>query len=207
MQFESWIAFCSIALLATATPGPAALLVSMHSLSFGVNKSLATVVGNVTGLFVMSGFSVLGLSAVVLHSAVAFIFVKVLGAMYLIYIGIKLWRNGVETIDVGETKSAKNSVFSLYTQGVIVALTNPKAIVFTTALFPQFIDVSDTLLPQFLILVFSFMSLSFICLCTYSLMVQRTKAKVKSAASGKRLGKVLGSTFIGAGCFLATASR
>ena len=125
MQFESWITFCSIALLATATPGPAALLVSMHSLSFGFNKSLATVVGNVTGLFVMSGFSVLGLSAVVLHSAVAFTFVKVLGAMYLIYIGIKLSRNGIKRIEVGETKSAKNGVLSLYTQGVIVALTNP----------------------------------------------------------------------------------
>jgi len=207
MQFESWITFCSIALLATATPGPAALLVSMHSLSFGFKKSLATVAGNISGLFVMSGFSIVGLSAVVLHSAVAFTAVKILGAIYLIYMGVKLWRNGLGPIEVSESQKSHGSAFSLYIQGVLVAVTNPKAIVFTTALFPQFIVVSDPLLPQFLVLVSSFMALSFICLCLYSLMAHRAKSRAGKVISGKSLGKIFGSTFIGAGCFLATASR
>ena len=81
MQIESWLAFCAMALLATATPGPAALLVSVHSVSYGFKKSLMTVLGNVSGLFVMSTFSVLGLSTLVLHSAVGFTLLKLAGAL------------------------------------------------------------------------------------------------------------------------------
>ncbi|WP_125719026.1 LysE family translocator [Pseudoalteromonas rubra] len=207
MQLESWITFCSIALLATATPGPAALLVSVHSLTFGFRKSLCTVLGNVTGLFIMSGLSVLGLSTIVLHSAVAFTVIKVFGALYLIYLGVKLWRHGLGKVDVSGSASASGNVFSLYCQGVLVALTNPKAIVFTTALFPQFIVVSEPLMAQFSVLVLSFMSLSVLCLCSYALAAQSVKNKTPKLISGSWLGKLFGSTFIGAGCFLATTAK
>ncbi|MCG8614302.1 MAG: LysE family translocator, partial [Pseudomonadales bacterium] len=69
-----------------------------------------------------------------------------------------------------------------------------------------FVVVSEPLLPQFLLLVSSFMILSFMCLCAYALLAQRTKA-THNSVSGKLLGKVFGSTFIGAGCLLATTSR
>ena len=207
MQFENWFMFCSIALLATATPGPAALLVSINSLSFGFKKSLVTVLGNVTGLFIMSTFSVLGLSAVVLHSTVAFTVIKIVGAAYLAYLGFKLWVNGVGNIEVVPTKKAKGSSLSLYTQGVLVALTNPKAVIFTTALFPQFIVAADPLVFQFSILVLSFMLLSFICLSSYALVAQRAKARTMNTWVQKLLGKIFGATFIGAGCILATTSE
>jgi homoserine/homoserine lactone efflux protein len=207
VQFENWFVFCSIALLATATPGPAALLVSINSLSFGFKKSIITVLGNVTGLFIMSTFSVLGLSAVVLNSTVAFTVIKILGAVYLVYLGFKLWVNGVGNIEVSSTKKTKGSSLSLYTQGVLVALTNPKAVVFTTALFPQFIVASEPLMFQFSILVLSFMLLSFICLSSYALVAQRAKARTMNARVQKLLGKIFGATFIGAGCILATTSE
>ena len=207
MQFENWFMFCSIALLATATPGPAALLVSINSLSFGFKKSLVTILGNVTGMFIMSTFSVLGLSAVVLHSTVAFTVIKLLGAAYLAYLGFKLWVNGVGTIEVGSTRKSKGSSLSLYTQGVLVALTNPKAVVFTTALFPQFIVAADPLMFQFSILVLSFMLLSFICLSLYALIAQRAKARTINTQVQKLFGKIFGAIFIGAGCILATTSE
>ncbi|QPB83786.1 LysE family translocator [Pseudoalteromonas rubra] len=207
MQFESWITFCSIALLATATPGPAALLVSISSISFGFRQSLLTVLGNITGLFIMSGLSVLGLSTVILHSAFAFTIIKFLGALYLIYLGVKLWRHGLSKLDVNEVSCAKSNALNLYGQGLLVALTNPKAIVFTTALFPQFIVVSEPLFAQFSVLVLSFMSLSVLCLSSYAFVAQRAKSKARNLVSGTWLGKLFGSTFIGAGCFLATTSR
>ena len=207
MTFESWLAFCSIALLATATPGPAVLLVSVNSLAVGFKNSLVTVLGNISGLFLMSVFSVLGLSAVVLHSTIAFTTIKVLGAAYLIYMGLKLWKNGIRNIEVQEIVKVKSNAFSLYSQGVFVALTNPKAIVFTTALFPQFIVVSEPLLQQFSLLVISFMALSFSCLSAYALLAQRAKSGTKRIVSDKALGKIFGSSFIGAGCFLAATSK
>ena len=207
MQFENWFMFCSIALLATATPGPAALLVSINSISFGFKKSLITVLGNVTGLFIMSIFSVAGLSAVVLHSTEVFIAIKIFGATYLAYLGFKLWVNGVGNIEVGSIKKTKGSYLSLYTQGVLVALTIPKAIIFTTALFPQFIVATGNLMLQFSILVLSFMLLSFVCLSSYALVAQRAKASTMNARGQKLLGKIFGTTFIGAGCILATTSE
>ena len=207
MQFESWFMFCSIALLATATPGPAALLVSINSISFGFKKSLLTVVGNVTGLFIMSTFSVLGLSAVVLHSTSAFTLIKIFGAIYLAYLGVKLWINGISNVEIDSTKKTKGSSLSLYTQGVLVALTNPKAIIFTTALFPQFIVSSEPLIFQFSVLVISFMLLSFLCLSSYALIVQRTKVRTKNMKSHKFIGKIFGALFISAGCILATTSE
>ena len=204
MQFESWLTFCTMALLASATPGPAVLLVSVNSLSVGFKKSLATVLGNISGLFVMLTLSVFGLSTVILHSVIAFTIVKVAGAIYLIYIGLNLWLNGIDNIEPHESARRKSSIFHLYAQGVFVALTNPKVIVFTTALFPHFIVVREPLLPQFSILVMSSMVLSFLCLSLYSIFVQRVRSGTKHIMSGKVLGKILGSTFIGAGCFLAT---
>jgi threonine/homoserine/homoserine lactone efflux protein len=206
VQFENWLLFCSIALLATAIPGPAALLVSINSLSFGFRKSLITVLGNVTGLFIMSTFSVLGLSAVVLNSIMAFTVIKIFGAAYLVYLGFKLWVNGVGNIKVSSTRKLKGSPLSLYIQGVLVSLTNPKAVVFTTALFPQFIVASDPLMFQFSILVLSFMLLSFICLSSYALLAQRAKSRTMNTRLQKLLGKIFGATFIGAGCILATTS-
>ena len=95
MEFDSWILFSSIALMATLTPGPAVLLVSTHSVSFGTRQSVPTMLGNISGLFIMALLSVLGLSAIILHSATIFTIVKLTGAAYLIYLGIKLWRNGM----------------------------------------------------------------------------------------------------------------
>ncbi len=207
MTVESWLAFCAIALLATATPGPAVLLVSTNCLIVGFKKSLLTVVGNITGLMLMSSCSVLGLSAIVLHSAIAFTVIKVLGALYLVYIGLNLWRKGIAPLEANPPGKVDKSSFNLFIQGVLVALTNPKAIIFTTALFPQFIVVSESLLPQFILLVGTFMTLSFICLAGYSLLAHGARKRAVKVTSGKFMGRVFGSTFIGAGCLLATAPR
>ncbi len=207
MELDIWLSFCAVALLATATPGPAALLVSVHSLSFGFRMSLVTILGNVTALFIMSGVSIAGLTAIVLLSTTAFTLIKTLGAVYLIYVGLKLWKSGIRVNSDQNRLADKTSVISLYTQGLLVALTNPKAIIFTTALFPQFIAVSEPLLFQFSLLVASFMALSLTCLSTYAFLASKTQLEFSKNYSGGYLGKVLGSTFIGVGCYLATISR
>ena len=207
MTFESWLAFCAIAFIAAVTPGPAVMLVAVHSISFGFKSSLLTALGNACGLLIMSCLSVIGLSALVLHSAVAFSVIKILGAVYLVYMGINLWRKGLVQKVTYHKEPAKKNHFGLYIQGILVAITNPKAIIFTTALFPQFISVSEPLLPQFLLLILTFMSLSFICLTGYSLLAQRAGNGAKFKVSEKLMGKVFGSSFIGAGCLLAASSK
>jgi threonine/homoserine/homoserine lactone efflux protein len=211
MNFDSWLLFASIAFMATITPGPAILLVSTHSVTFGTKFSVATMLGNVSGLFVMSLLSVMGLSAIILHSAPIFITVKLVGAGYLVLLGVKLWRNGFGLEAIGETEKGceprRPSLARLYGNGLLVALTNPKAIAFTTALFPQFIQPERSMTQQFSILIVTFMALSFFCLLGYAMMAEGTKKRSTKVKLPGVMSKVFGGAFIGSGFFLATASQ
>lgn len=206
MALENWTLFCLIALAATATPGPAVLLVMSHSLRFGPAKAAGTVFGNATGLFLMSLLSVLGLSAVILHSSALFLAVKLCGAAYLFYMGVKLWSHGIRYEAFSSSKSGARSALGLYFQGTLVALTNPKAIIFTTALFPQFIDGAKPLASQFAILVTSFMAISACCLLSYAVGVHKAKS-MSPAVGGRGLGRLFGAAFLGAGAWLAATTK
>ena len=151
----------------------------------------------------MSACSILGLSALVMVSSTAFTIIKIAGALYLLYMGIKIWRNGVRLNNINTADHVKTSSLNLYSQGLMISLTNPKAIVFTSALFPQFIAVSEPLLPQFVILVTTLMTCSFLCLLSYSLLSKTLKSGARQFVSGSILGKIFGSAFIGAGGVLA----
>lgn len=211
MSYDSWLLFASIAFLATITPGPAILLVTTHSVTFGTRYSVATMLGNISGLFVMSLLSVLGLSAIILHSAPVFLAVKMVGAAYLVFLGVKLWRHGfgLEKIRAPGCREApaRPKLARLYVNGLFVALSNPKAIAFTTALFPQFIQSEQPMFMQFTILIVTFMFLSFACLWAYAYMAEETKSRSSHLKLPGIMSKVFGGAFIGSGVFLATATQ
>lgn len=174
------------------------LLVASHSIRFGVVKTVSTIIGNITGLAILSTLSVVGLGSLLVHSPLAFTLIKISGACYLIYLGVGLWRKGLTPLSATADLSHKRAV-SLYAQGIAVALSNPKAILFTTALFPQFIDPSINLLPQFLLLVTTLISLSFPWLLLCAIAARKSFATVRSTELYKTTGKLFGSIFISAG--------
>jgi threonine/homoserine/homoserine lactone efflux protein len=200
MNYDSWLLFTSIALIATITPGPAILLVSTHSVTFGTKYSIATMVGNVTGLFIMSLLSVMGLSAIILHSVPIFLLVKGVGAGYLIFLGVKLWRQGfgLDAIQSGVEggEQPRPRIMKLYFNGLFVALSNP-----------QFIHPEYPMAQQFCILIATFMFLSFVCLLAYAVMAAETKNRSRRIKLPGVMSKVFGGVFIGSGVFLATATQ
>lgn len=208
MVIQSWLLFSSIALVATITPGPAVLLVATHSISYGPPRTIFTILGNISGLFLMSLLSVLGLGAVVLYSTAAFMLIKIIGACYLIYLGIKLWRNGFgrRTAKAQEIAGKRQNNIKLYSQGLMVALSNPKAIAFTTALFPQFINNAEPLILQFTILVTTFMSYSFICLFVYAKISAKAGATTSNSRLEKIFSRIFASLFICSGIGLGTTA-
>lgn len=187
------------------------MLVTVNSVKYGIDKATLTIFGNITGLFLMSLLAVLGLSTVILYSAPAFLTVKIIGALYLLYLGVKLWRSGLTFTNpqfsgtVKKEQPPKN--YRLFLQGLFIALSNPKAIAFTTALFPQFIESSQPLAHQFLILVSIFMLLSFTCLLGYSVLATKTIHHTSNGLARKLTGKIFGSIFIGSGVALAFTSQ
>jgi threonine/homoserine/homoserine lactone efflux protein len=209
MELESWLLFSSIALVATITPGPAVLLVAANTIEHGVRPTIYTILGNISGLFLLSLLSVMGLGALLMYSAVAFTTIKIAGAIYLIYLGVRLWKSGFSDVSAKEVfrhdkKPARH--LHMYAQGIMVALSNPKAIAFTTALFPQFINRELPLFPQFTLLVLTFMSYSFICLLIYSCCSARTKIRIGNSRLEKIVSRFFASLFIGSGIILGTSS-
>ncbi len=211
MNIENILIFISIAFVATITPGPAIMLVSANSVSYGVQKSIITILGNITGLFLMSLLAILGLSTIILSSAPIFLVVKIVGALYLIYLGIKLWYKGfglTPSVGIQTDKSkAMPKTYKLYVQGLLIALSNPKAIAFTTALFPQFIDPSLPLTSQFLILIVIFMFLSFSCLLGYAALAAKVRHQPNNQFGQKILSKIFASIFVGSGIALVFTSQ
>lgn len=209
MSLSDWLLFSSITLAATLSPGPAILLVVSVSMRFGPGACVASIGGNITGLLIMASLSVAGVSYLILHSDTAFLLVKAVGALYLIYLGIKLWRTdfSLRTEATEEYVPVVPGAMRRYFQGVLIALTNPKAIVFMTALLPQFIDSAAPLAPQFGVLVMTFMVLSAGCLTGYALLVARITGLSARWKNSRLMNRVFGSAFVSAGVALAFATN
>jgi threonine/homoserine/homoserine lactone efflux protein len=132
-----------------------------------------------------------------------------MGAAYLIYLGIKLFiQKGSDFTTINNHLiSTDISSLKLFLQALGVALSNPKAIIFLTALFPQFININQTLLPQFSMLIVTLMLFSFFFLMFYALLAHKAKTWLTKPNRIKAFNRTSGSIFVGIGVFLATSSN
>jgi threonine/homoserine/homoserine lactone efflux protein len=197
MELSTWILFSGIALIAVISPGPSVLLSITNSLTHGFTKSIFSSLGNITGVFIVSGAAVLGLGAMLQTSTLLFMIFKIIGAIYLIYLGILQWHpkgNVFEkSIETGKNDQEKRKTF---VQGFLVALSNPKVILFFTALFPQFIDLSKPVMIQFTILTTTFMLYSFIILLFYAMGAKSAKEWFTKGGRATWFNRISGTIFI-----------
>lgn len=210
MDLHALLAFTLVAAIAIASPGPATLMAINNSLAYGPRSALWSSLGNASGLFCLSAAAMLGLGALLASSEWLFNAVKILGAGYLFYLGAKqLFKKSpmlAEEVQAG-LKGAKPSRMKLYKSAFLTAATNPKATMFFTALFPQFIDQSAALLPQFLTLTLIFMGLSLASLSLYAALASRAKGVLTRPAFSRWVSRVVGSTFICFGAAILTMRR
>ncbi len=209
MTTQSWIMYLVLVLAATATPGPAVLLVMTNSTLYGKRKAIVSAIGNIIGLLCLGIISITWLGAIIKTSAFVFDIVKYIGAAYLIYIGLKLLFSKKSNFkNVLNNKTLKNvSSKKIFVQAFIVALSNPKAIVFLTALFPQFIDINSALVPQFTSLIVTLMFFSFSFLMMYAILAYRAKNWLTNPKRVKYVNNTSGSIFIFFGLVLASSSN
>lgn len=158
MVAESMFAFAVVALTATLSPGPAVLFTIQNALSAGSKPAFAGALGNAVGLMLVSGLAFAGVSVLLLQSPVAFTVLKVAGALYLLFLAWKQWQQA----HVDWTPEVRAAIGQRwFGRGIAVALTNPKAWLFISALFPQFVDLRQPAAVQFagLTLIFVLCSL------------------------------------------------
>lgn len=209
MSVQTWLIYISFVLAATATPGPAVLFIVTHATLQGWRKSVFAALGNITGLLCLGAIAVTGLGAVLNSSIIVFKMIKWLGAAYLIYIGIMLIRrkDGEAGLRPPSRKVMDMPPHRLFFQALGVALSNPKAILFLTALFPQFININHALLPQFALLIATLMSFSFFFLMLYAALADRVRIWLAAPGRITVFNRTTGSLFIGFGVLLASSKR
>lgn len=210
MDLHVWLSFVLIAVAAVLTPGPAVLMAVTHSGRYGLGRTLVPVLGNVTGLAVLTLASTLGVGALMSASSEWFLGLRILGGLYLIYLGVKVLRasrraevstkDGLKRIEV--VPSHRRS----YLQGLMVALSNPKALLLIGALFPQFLDVSRPIWQQLAMMGATLMVLSFSALMMYAALAKTLVGKGRETISGK-VNKISGTLFIAFGVMLAAGIR
>jgi len=206
MSAETWIAFIIAAGIVLVIPGPTILAVISHSLSCGRRAVIPLVAGVAIGDLTAMTCSLLGMGAVLAASSALFSALKLVGAVYLIYIGVKLFRSGAseaEDISAPETVTGKTMLSRLF---VITAL-NPKSIAFFVAFLPQFVNPKYPHIPQFLLLGGTFLSLAILNATFYSLFAGSLREKIESGSVRKRLNYCGGIVLIGAGVFTAAMRR
>ena len=195
MDLTTYLLFVPVALISICSPGPATMLAISNSMNYGVRRVHYSSLGNIIGQFIVASLAMMGVGALLKTSELLFDIVKVVGAVYLIYLGVQQWRNKSK-LNMNTEKSASvtsNSKIAL--KGLILALSNPKDIFFFTALLPQFINPDSGLWQQFAILIFSFLLFSYISLMTWASVAYKAKGWLTEESRMSWFNKLTGGVF------------
>ena len=202
MSFETWIAFTAATAVLLVIPGPTILLVISYALGQGWRTALPMAIGVALGDFTAMTLSMLGVGALLATSATIFTTLKWVGAAYLIYLGVKLFRAG-GSLDAAPRKDAA-SAWKMLAHAWLVTALNPKSITFFVAFLPQFLDPKADFWTQMLIFEATFVALAFANALGYALVASRARSLVGNPRAISAFNKVGGSLLVGAGVATAT---
>ena len=188
-----------------------------HGLAYGTKKASATVLGLQLGLAVVLLIAGAGVGAVLVASANAFLVVKVVGAAYLFYLGVKQWRAAVtndesavadatQATTTGLSKRVPSTRERVLT-GVFTNLSNPKGIVFMVAVLPQFIDPNQSLALQLLILCLTMNAVDTVVMHGYAYLASRLQQLMRSAKAQRNQNRVFGGVLMLMGTSLLLVRR
>jgi homoserine/homoserine lactone efflux protein len=204
LSLTLWFGFLATVTAIAVSPGPGAVTSMSAGLRYGYWPALRAIMGLQAALLIQLSIVAGGLGALLATSALAFDIVKFIGAAYLIWIGLQKWRSSPQEIDEsGATLAARG----LFLQGLLVNLSNPKAIIFVAALVPQFIDPLQPQGPQVLILGLTMCVVDTLVMSAYALLVSRLRRWLHDPQAQRAQNRLFGGIFITAGILLAASER
>ena len=209
MEFHIWMAYFVASWLIALSPGSGAVLSMSHGLNYGVRQTTATILGLQLGLAFIFLVAGAGVGALLVASATAFMVVKVLGALYLVWLGLRQWRAPLDALSEegqpvrGPALSTRQRVML----GLFTNATNPKGIVFMAAVLPQFIDPRQALAPQLAILLATTVVVDLIVMHGYAFLASRLRAWLRSARAQRRQNRVFGGVLMAMGASLLMVDR
>ncbi|MBB5217116.1 threonine/homoserine/homoserine lactone efflux protein [Parapusillimonas granuli] len=203
MQFETWLLFFLTAVGLSFTPGPNGLLALTHGAMHGGRRTLFTITGGVLGFVVIIALCMFGIGALVKSSVLWLTLLKWVGGAYLVWLGIKLWRSPPMAAAQARSEAAVN-VWALFRQGFLSAVTNPKGLLFFSALLPQFLDPQRSLMLQFAVVAATYAVIEFATECLFASAASRIRPWLQRA--GRQFNRACGGMFIAIGAILPIRS-
>lgn len=205
MTLTTYLLYVAAVAVLIATPGPTMLMCLTNAVHHGPGPAMASAAGALLASVVVMSLSAMGLGAVLAASEAAFTVLKVAGAAYLVWLGIKTFRHrGGLALQSGAPAGGGRSLFG---QGLLVGLSNPKALLFFAAFFPQFIDPAAPVLPQFALLALTFVVGDGLMLAACALGVARIAPWLRRAAVVRWINRVCGGLFTLMGGLLLLSRR
>ncbi|OUS38167.1 lysine transporter LysE ['Osedax' symbiont bacterium Rs2_46_30_T18] len=210
MSIEILIVFVLTLFITSIIPGPSMLIALTHGVKYGAKATMATALGNTLASCIQAVISIAGLGVLIATSGALFLVIKYIGALYLVYLGVMLWRSASFNLDnsssAGDGKR-QAPLFKMFRQGFVIAAGNPKAILFFTALFPQFIDPGQASLSQYLIMVSLVCICAFSCAMSYAIGGNYLASVFKTSNISKLINKITGGIFVTSGLGLIISSK
>lgn len=206
---DQYLIYLLIVIITVASPGPGVILTLSNAIRHGVKPALSGVFGIALGVFIIAIISASSLGVLLATSALAFTVIKVIGATYLIYLGIKLWRSPTMKFEGDiDSEGFQNPQYLLrFKEGFLVSLLNPKPIFFFMSLFPQFINHQQSYLLQFSVLTLTFCGVILSVHTVYALGANSIKGWLSSPKGSKAVNRIGGSVFVLFGFGLATSQK
>jgi homoserine/homoserine lactone efflux protein len=204
INLNLWLAFVAASALLAIIPGPIVTLVVANSLSQGTRAGAANVLGTLCGNIVLFAIGGLGMAWVLTSLAHWFDALRWAGAAYLVYLGLRQWFAKAEGL---EDQQAAIPGRSLFWQGAVVAITNPKTMIFYAAFLPQFMDPALPASGQLLVLSATFLIVAGSLDLTYAILAGRLRSWLTGERRGRIRNKLTGALLMGTGVALAVTRR
>jgi threonine/homoserine/homoserine lactone efflux protein len=211
MGLSTWWLFVVMTFVVSATPGPNMLFIMTISARHGMRTAMLAMLGCMTALLAMMSISAAGLGALLQTFPAVFEALRLAGAAYLAYLGVKCWRSPVQDQPTRENGGAPPAAVAavqsgaVYRQAFLVAASNPKAILFAAAFFPQFINPDMAKLPQFAILLSTFTAIEVSWYFAYALSGKRLSIYLQRSSVMRAFNRLTGGVFVGFAALMATA--
>lgn len=203
MTLAVWLGFLLAAIVIAVTPGPGAAISMSTGLGYGYRAALSVILGLQTALLIQLLVVALGLGALLSASETAFAATRFAGAAYLVWLGIRKWRQLPLPADSALPPPGRRG---LYVQGVLVNLSNPKAIIFIAALVPQFVDPGRSLLFQYAEIAATLCLTDLAVMSGYALAAARLGRWIHDERLIRAQNRFFGGVFVAAGFLLAISS-
>ncbi|WP_428397064.1 LysE family translocator [Marinobacter salarius] len=202
---DRYLLYVTIAAVTIASPGPGVILTIANTLRYGFVHAIVGILGVALGMLCVATVSATSLGVIMSTSALAFTALKYIGAIYLIYLGIKLWRSPPSFS--ADIKQRRKTGLHRFIEGFSITLLNPKPIFFFMSLFPQFIDPNKQYVEQFVLLSLTFCTLVVTIHCIYGVTANLARMKLSSPKIGKLINRSSGSIFMCFGVGLAASNK